>query len=158
MLLIDHADHQVIVLDVKMLWEGGRVTFFTARKLKIAKYMCLQSPLTKGEFEGYFAFLDCYVDAFLVGALGTWDAENEPTLSIIGANARIICWLTRACACWSVYHTFNKPGGGLVVGFSLSGYAGADAQAEARAAVADADEEGTNVSAMMGADAGAGED
>ena len=86
------------------------MAFATARKQKIAKYECLEPVFTEAEFEGRHAFREFYVDAFLVGALGTWDADNEQTLSLIGASARIIRWLACACACWSVYHTFNKPG------------------------------------------------
>ena len=73
-----------------------------------------------------------------MGALGTLDADNEQTLSLIGSDARAIRWLACECARHCVYHTFNKAGEGLVGGYLLE-YAGPDARAEALAAGAGAD-------------------
>ena len=71
------------------------------------KYKRLEWLLKSGEFEGHPAFLECHIDAFLMGALGTWDAKNEAPLRPLGLTARTIRWLAYKCAKTCVEHTFS---------------------------------------------------
>ena len=59
-------------------------------------------------FEGHRAFLECHIDAFVMGSLGTWDALNEAPLRRLGLKTLEHRWLAYKCAKTCVEHTFAR--------------------------------------------------
>jgi hypothetical protein len=87
-----------LLSDVAVPFENGAAAFDEAREEKVRKYHSLAEDLRGA---GYVV----EVAAFLVGALGSWDARNEWAMSLLGVNGYYATWMRRLmvsdCVRWS---------------------------------------------------------
>jgi len=77
----DESQKRVIMIDVTCPFENGSDSFVEARAEKRQKYDAICSDLRRS---GYQVFSD----AFIIGALGSWDPKNERILNICHINKR----------------------------------------------------------------------
>lgn len=103
--VLDYKKHRVFIIDVKVLWEGNNSRFKTDRRRKVVSYTPIKRYLlNKKHLESRY-FHKVELDAFLVGALGTWDARNEAILSRLGMSTRTLRALAIKCCTASVEST-----------------------------------------------------
>ena len=84
-MVIEGSQRKITVVDVTIPFEGGADCLQEARQAKEAKYSFLKTFL-EGKYE------EVSLDAFIIGALGSWDPANEEVLKKlgIGRNAKRI--------------------------------------------------------------------
>jgi len=71
--VVDEGNRRVTIIDVAIPFENRRLALTEKREEKINKYGCVAQELRA---QGYQVTLD----AFIVGALGSWDPANERVL------------------------------------------------------------------------------
>ena len=81
LVIINREKNKIIVVDVTMPFEGEPRSLAEARETKLQKYSDLKTWL-QGKYN------EVELEAFIVGALGSWDLDNEPVLRMlhIGRN------------------------------------------------------------------------
>lgn len=77
----DDVSHRINIIDVCVPFENRAEAFRQARQRKLDKYRALADELRS---QGYRV----RIQAFVVGALGTWDCNNEAVLDSLGVNRR----------------------------------------------------------------------
>ena len=70
LVILDPAQKAAFVVDVTVPFENGKDAFLAARAEKVRKY---EEDVAELRAMGYRV----YVDAFIVGTLGTWDPANN---------------------------------------------------------------------------------
>jgi hypothetical protein len=94
----DVEGRRIVIVDVAVPFENGAAACDEAREEKVRKYHSLAKNLRGA---GYVV----EVAAFLVGALGSWDARNEWAMSLLGVNGYYATWMRRLmvsdCIRWS---------------------------------------------------------
>ena len=76
LVIINRTAEKVIVVDVTIPFEGEKDSLQKARATKETKYSRLKSWLQT-------QYKEVEVFAFVVGALGSWDLDNEPVLQML---------------------------------------------------------------------------
>ncbi|KAG5900201.1 hypothetical protein JTB14_008084 [Gonioctena quinquepunctata] len=71
--VINENESKITIVDVSIPFENEPQALYRARQAKLEKYNGIAEELRA---QGY----ETSVDAFIVGALGTWDPENEEVL------------------------------------------------------------------------------
>ena len=81
LVITNEEQKQVILIDVTCPFENRMQGFVEARARKIEHYTPLANELRA---KGYYV----YLDAFIVGSLGSWDPANGQVLKALGINRR----------------------------------------------------------------------
>jgi hypothetical protein len=90
LVIVDRNKKTIRIVDVTVPYEDGWQAIQAARENKLHIY----SPLSQFlRAKGY----STSVDAFVVGALGTWDNANWGSLSRLGVSRRYATTLARSC-------------------------------------------------------------
>ncbi|CAH1169636.1 unnamed protein product [Phaedon cochleariae] len=79
--VVNEDESRVIIVDVTVPFENEPQALLQARETKKAKYAGIAEELRT---QGY----EATVDALIVGALGSWDQNNEPVLRLCGISQR----------------------------------------------------------------------
>ena len=91
---------KAIVVDVTIPFEGEENSLQAARSTKETKYSALKSWLQS-------QYKEVELAAFVVGALGSWDPDNEPVLRMLRIG-RNYAWLFRRLCCISAIEGSRK--------------------------------------------------
>ena len=105
LVVINRSLDKAIVVDVTIPFEGEENSLQTARSTKETKYSALKTWLQS-------KYKEVELAAFVVGALGSWDPDNEPVLRMlrIGRNyARLfrrLCCISAIEGSRKIWHAF----------------------------------------------------
>ena len=98
---IDETNKRATIIDVTTPFENNYAAFIEARQEKIRKY----EPVVRHFEQLGFDSSNIYLNAFIVGALGGWDPNNELVLSQLGIGAHYRVLMRRLmvsdCIRWS---------------------------------------------------------
>ena len=98
---IDEINKRATIIDVTTPFENNYAAFIEARHEKIRKY----EPVVRHFEQLGFDSANIYLNAFIVGALGGWDPNNELVLSQLGIGAHYRVLMRRLmvsdCIKWS---------------------------------------------------------
>ncbi|XP_045470622.1 uncharacterized protein T26G10.4-like [Harmonia axyridis] len=86
--IVNEMESRVAIIDVTIPFENEPQALIRARELKLEKYAGLAEDLRARGFE-------TTVDALIVGALGTWDQENEAVLRRCGTSLKYATLMRR---------------------------------------------------------------
>ncbi|KAG5890221.1 hypothetical protein JTB14_028763 [Gonioctena quinquepunctata] len=86
--VINENESKITIVDVSIPFENEPQALSRARQAKLEKYNGIAEELRA---QGY----ETSVDAFIVGALGTWDPENEEVLRKCGVSQRYATLMRR---------------------------------------------------------------
>ncbi|KAG5860703.1 hypothetical protein JTB14_019978 [Gonioctena quinquepunctata] len=86
--VINENESKITIVDVSIPFENEPQALSRARQAKLEKYNGIAEELRA---QGY----ETSVDAFIVGALGTWDPENEEVLRKCGVSPRYATLMRR---------------------------------------------------------------
>lgn len=98
--VINRSSDKVIVVDVSIPFEGEENSLQTAKSTKETKYSALKTWLQS-------QYKEVELAAFVVGALGSWDPDNEPVLRMLRIG-RNYAWLFRRLCCISAIEGSRK--------------------------------------------------
>ena len=109
LVIINREKNKIIVVDVTMPFEGEPRSLAEARETKLQKYSNLKTWL-----QGKYSEVE--LEAFIVGALGSWDLDNKPVLHMlhIGRNYsklfRRLCCISAIAGSNNIWKAFCRSG------------------------------------------------
>ena len=98
LVVVDEENKKIIVVDVTVPFEGEQNSLQEARKHKEEKYSALKSWLMS-------KYDEVTLSAFVVGALGSWDDNNEPVLRSLKIKRNYAKLFCKLCV---LYENKNK--------------------------------------------------
>ena len=87
-----HNDGRVTIVDVTIPYEADEAAFEKARSEKKAKYQPIAEWLQNN------GHTDVVIDAFVVGALGSWDTNNETVLKRLNIGPKYASLFRKLCS------------------------------------------------------------
>ena len=91
-LVLWHKDQKVTIIDVTVPYESDEKAFEKARNEKKTKYQPVADWLRNNGHE------DVVIDAFIIGALGSWDTNNEPVLKRLHIGPKYANLFRKLCS------------------------------------------------------------